>query len=353
MSGRRRLPVIGAVAASPFVLILGIALAATSGSATGATSAAAATAAICGLTPAEVGAEVGDGSTLDADQIGNARIIHSVGVSMNLPERAMVIAIATAMQESSLRNLTTAVDLDSLGLFQQRPSQGWGSPAELTDPTYASKAFYQRLVQVPGWETLPLTQAAQAVQLSNVPDAYAQWEPIAIQLVTTFTGATAACATGNGDAGPSADPVPLPPGFTLPPETPQPVSIAVAWALQQLGTPYSWGGSCTAAHSGDPAKQCDCSSLMQQAYRAGGVTLSRTTFEQVYEGVPVYDLNTVRPGDLLFKAGTDGTASSPGHVGMYIGEGLIVHAPRTGDVVKIVSFESWRAEIVAVRRLAP
>ncbi|GGJ75198.1 hypothetical protein GCM10010123_01470 [Pilimelia anulata] len=121
---------------------------------------------------------------LTAIQRGNARIIYIVGTRLGLPHRGGVVAIATALQESTLRNLTVAVDHDSLGLFQQRPSQGWGTPAQLVDPVYASTAFYQRLIQVPAWEHLTITQAAQAVQRSAFPDAYAKWEPLAAQLAS-------------------------------------------------------------------------------------------------------------------------------------------------------------------------
>jgi hypothetical protein len=88
------------------------------------------------------------------------------------------------MQESGLRNLDFG-DRDSLGLFQQRPSQGWGTPAQILDPTYAATKFYQKLIAVPGWRQLPLTVAAQRVQVSAYPDAYAKWEPDARAVVAT------------------------------------------------------------------------------------------------------------------------------------------------------------------------
>lgn len=93
--------------------------------------------------------------------------------------------------------------------------------------------------------------------------------------------------------------------------------------------------------------RCDCSSLMQQAYKAAGVTLTRTTYTQVKEGEPVSG-TAPRPGDLVF---TRGTAEVPEHVGMSIGRGLIVHAPRTGDVVRIATLASWKSQILAVRRV--
>jgi hypothetical protein len=121
------------------------------------------------------------------DQAQNASIIAAVGMQKGLPDHAVTVALATAFQESRLQNLTYG-DLDSVGLFQQRPSQGWGTPAQIEDPVYAATAFYDHLVQVPGWETLPVTQAAQMVQRSASPDAYAQWESEARSLARAFTG---------------------------------------------------------------------------------------------------------------------------------------------------------------------
>lgn len=119
---------------------------------------------------------------LSTAQRGNARIIYTVAAHRDLPHRAGIIALATALQESTLRNLTVAVDHDSLGLFQQRPSQGWGTPAQILDPVHASNAFYTALLRVPNWQTLRVTEAAQAVQRSDYPEAYAKWQPLATQL---------------------------------------------------------------------------------------------------------------------------------------------------------------------------
>jgi len=110
---------------------------------------------------------------------------------VGVPPRGWVIAIATALQESQLRNLPhlgADNDHDSLGLFQQRPSQGWGTPEQISDPAYASTAFYQRLLQVQGWQELPLTQAAQQVQRSAFPHAYARHESEATRIVAALSG---------------------------------------------------------------------------------------------------------------------------------------------------------------------
>ncbi|WP_431975758.1 hypothetical protein [Micromonospora haikouensis] len=124
---------------------------------------------------------------LDAEQTANAKAIIAATKKAGLDERAAVISIGTALQESKLQNLGHLGDRndhDSLGLFQQRPSSGWGSPEQITDPQYATTAFLKGLRQVDGWQDMPLTDAAQTVQVSAYPDAYAQWEQQAADLVT-------------------------------------------------------------------------------------------------------------------------------------------------------------------------
>jgi hypothetical protein len=138
-----------------------------------------------GGTLAAAGGVPVDISTLSPEQQANARTIIDVGRKMGLPPRAWEIAVATAMQESTLRNLDHG-DRDSLGLFQQRPSQGWGTPAQVRDPVYASTKFYEGLKRVKNWESLPLTVAAQRVQRSGYPDAYAKWEPLAKSAVQKY-----------------------------------------------------------------------------------------------------------------------------------------------------------------------
>jgi hypothetical protein len=130
---------------------------------------------------------LGRSTQLDPEQAGNAAIIAAVAVHRGLPGRAATIGIATAMQESKLVNLPGG-DRDSIGLFQQRPSQGWGTPAQIRDPVYASNAFYDVLVKVEGYENLPITKAAQKVQRSAFPTAYADHEPEARILASTLTG---------------------------------------------------------------------------------------------------------------------------------------------------------------------
>ncbi len=134
------------------------------------------------------------------EQAVNAATIAAVGTARRLPERAVTIALATALQESALRNLDHG-DRDSLGLFQQRPSQGWGEPAEIMDPVYAAGEFYDHLVKVPGYGGMPLTVAAQRVQRSGFPEAYAKHEPDATLLAAALTGRSAATLTCDGRPG--------------------------------------------------------------------------------------------------------------------------------------------------------
>ncbi|MFF0718185.1 hypothetical protein [Micromonospora sp. NPDC003816] len=123
---------------------------------------------------------------LDDEQVANAKAIIAATKKAGMDERAAVIAIGTAFQESKLENLGHLGDRndhDSQGLFQQRPSSGWGTVEQITDPEYSTLAFLKGLKQVDGWQDMPLTVAAQTVQVSAFPDHYAQWEQQAADLV--------------------------------------------------------------------------------------------------------------------------------------------------------------------------
>jgi murein DD-endopeptidase MepM/ murein hydrolase activator NlpD len=166
------------------------------------------------------------GIELDAAQMGHARTIADVAAAHGLPPYATTVALATAWQESRLRMLAndgsspeltaeqaavTATSLqyahdglgsdhDSVNTFQQRWIAGWGTVAQLMDPVYAAEAFYTRLVDVPNWETIPLTQAAQAVQISAAGSAYARWAPLARQLTAMLWPASQAVAADPAGA---------------------------------------------------------------------------------------------------------------------------------------------------------
>ncbi|MFJ9085435.1 C40 family peptidase [Streptomyces sp. NPDC102384] len=375
--------VIGTVALAPFLLIapLGIAL-------SGADSAQAGSCAPGGthaVDSAAVAKQVasslnGHGessvsvSGLDApaEQIPNAKDIVATGRVMKVPARGQTVALATSLQESRLRNLDYG-DRDSLGLFQQRPSKGWGTTAQVRDPVHASTKFYEALLRVPGWQSMTVAQAAQAVQKSGFPDAYAKWEPLAAALqkgiASSLPAQSDSGSGGSSDADAASDAtdaafaecgnpedgtgfgtIPagaLPKGYKIPAGSPKPVRAAIRWGLGQLGTPYQWGGECRDPRGQDPMGRCDCSSLMQASYKAGGIALSRTTYTQVKEGKAV-SVGALKPGDLLF---TEGTAEVPEHVGMFIGHGLILQAPHTGDVVKISPLADWPADVLAARRI--
>ncbi|TWP34546.1 hypothetical protein [Leekyejoonella antrihumi] len=126
----------------------------------------------------------------DPEQAANASTITDVGLfKLGLPNRASDIALTTALQESKLRNLTYG-DLDSIGLFQQRPSQGWGTSAQIQDPVFASTSFYHALVKVAGWQQLSVASAAQAVQKSGFPSAYDAHTTQGETLTAVLSGAT-------------------------------------------------------------------------------------------------------------------------------------------------------------------
>jgi N-acetylmuramoyl-L-alanine amidase len=131
-------------------------------------------------------AVAGPSVSLDAEQTANARLIIAIGRQLGVPDRGIAIALGTAMQESWLRNLDWG-DRDSLGLFQQRPSTGWGTADEVRDPDRATRAFFggagdpngdrtRGLLDIPGWQSMTFADAAQAVQISAYPDRYAAWE---------------------------------------------------------------------------------------------------------------------------------------------------------------------------------
>jgi hypothetical protein len=134
---------------------------------------------------------VGSPYSVSTEQAANAATVTATAMRRKLPARAAVIALATALQESKLINVEYG-DRDSVGLFQQRPSQGWGTAGQILDPRYAAGKFYDHLVKVRDWQHRPLAEAAQAVQRSANPEAYAQWENQAVVLAGAFSGTVSA-----------------------------------------------------------------------------------------------------------------------------------------------------------------
>jgi cell wall-associated NlpC family hydrolase len=296
------------------------------------------TPALCAPGPGRASARAAD---LSSAQLANARVITQVGVNMGVPPPGEAIALATALQESGLRNLNYG-DRDSLGLFQQRPSQGWGTPAQILDPAYASRQFYIHLLRVPGWRSMPTTQAAQAVQRSGFPDAYAKWDGEARSLAATLTGAVACMPGDSGDN--TAEVAAIDAAhYHIPPGSPAPIATVITFALAQLGKPYVYGATGPNAY--------DCSGLIVASYARIGVHVPRTTYQQVNAGTPVFDIAQLRPGDLLFIPGSDGTPQAPGHVGMYLGAGTLIQAPETGQTVRLSPLSQWTSSLAAMRRI--
>lgn len=286
---------------------------------------------------------------LDAAAASNARTVAATALARG-GRRAALIALMTGLTESGLRVLTNpnvpsgdlypsqgvGYDHDSLGIFQQRPS--WGTAAQRMDPVVSTGLFLDRLLARSHWRTLAPWQAAQAVQVSAFSDGsnYRANLGRAAALLRHIDGhaAQVACGgTGVGRVPPgSLGPHGLPVGYRLPTGTSPRAAAAVRFALRQLGKPYGWGAEGPTAY--------DCSGLMQAAWTSAGVRLTRTTYTQIRDGRPTTPA-AAAPGDLVLIPGSLGTLASPGHVGMFIGRGLVVEAPKTGDVVKVVSFSSF------------
>jgi cell wall-associated NlpC family hydrolase len=352
-------------------------------------SAAAPASAQCG--PGGTGQVVG-GVALDAEQMGNAQTVVSAVARRGLASYAATIALATVAAESMFHNDRVFKDADSLGLFQQRVRY-YGAPVA-ADPVRATDAFLDRLVMVDRWATRPLTQVAAAVQKprADLAGAYAKWAPLAAALTAQLwpqaAGATAAAKTPNATAPTAATPTatsttatsttattqaaPVAGWFPVPPAAPDPCRAvgtgtgggsaaippglalsgsaagnrAAGFALAQLGKPYVWGS--------DGPGSWDCSSLVQAGWAWAGVAIARTTFAQVDSGMPVPPAEA-RSGDLFFIAGSDGTATSPGHVGMVAGRVrgavYLVEAPHSGGVVQLTPATQWASLVVAVRRI--
>ncbi|NLT55426.1 MAG: C40 family peptidase [Actinomycetales bacterium] len=252
---------------------------------------------------------VGPATKLDREQLENARTIIRVGSTMGIPRQGIVIALATAMQESGLRNLDYG-HADSVGLFQQRPSQGWGSIEQLTDPETSARKFYAALLQVRGWSDLAVTVAAQSVQRSAFPDAYAKWEPLAVKLAG---GSSVTCAQTLA--------VTLPDGA---------VGDMLQVALAQQGDPYVWGATGPDAF--------DCSGLIVYAWRRAGYALSVRVADDMYRSAMPVAAGSERPGDLIFTAfGT--RVPGAGHVMLVVHRGWAVEAPRAGLDVRLRRYD--------------
>jgi murein DD-endopeptidase MepM/ murein hydrolase activator NlpD len=265
-------------------------------------------------------------------QMRNAAIIISTGSTLKMPPRAWVIAIATSMQESRLTNLGdlgSRNDHDSLGLFQQRPSAGWGTPAQVRDPVYAATKFYERLRTVVGWEGMSLTEAAQRVQRSAYPDAYAKHEPVATQIVNVLAHG-AANAVGNslamtcaaaGQIAASGWTIPLKASVGSGFRTPQrpthqgvdlivgrytPIHAAAAGVVSVVKCDETFTGKLDCNHDGYPGKG-GCG-WMVEIQHAGNV-MTRYCHMVVRPFVKVGQ--EVTAGEIIGRVGTSGNSSGP------------------------------------------
>jgi hypothetical protein len=256
---------------------------------------------------------------LDAAQTGNADAIITTGQRLHVPARGWVIAVAVALQESDLRVLANpavpaslalphqgvSYDHDSVGLFQQRPS--WGATADLMNPATSAQKFYARLLTIPGWQNMPLTQAAQQVQTSAYPLAYAARETqattVVAQLVTAAGQASGICATGCPQI-PRTDTAP--PGAAACADGPQVLARAATWLTGWNHGPVPYSSSA------DPATwfhgyRRDCSGYASMALGLPGPGLDTATLAARSTPINRADL---RAGDLLINTG----AGPAGHV---------------------------------------
>jgi hypothetical protein len=256
-----------------------------------------------------------DGSAggYDTEQLHHAAVIVEVSADRGLPVRAAVIAVATAMQESHLRNVDQPTDHDSLGLFQQRPSQGWGTPSQLLNPTYAAGKFYDSLLTVTDWQTRPLTDVAQAVQRSAYPDAYAPHEADATAIVAHLVGDP---RTGSADVGLCGTGCPT---ATSAPNGTREVCAdrdavfarARSWLTAWAGGPVPYLSSNTSSDLFGGYRR-DCSGYVSMALGLPGPGMNTITLAA---HSTIIDKRALQPGDLMIKPASGGA----GHVVLFAG----------------------------------
>ncbi|MEP9382902.1 NlpC/P60 family protein [Nocardioides cheoyonin] len=301
--------------------------------------------------------------TLDRRQLARAATIIAVGRSEGVPARGQLIALMTALTESSLRVLSNVSaypesgsipndgnsgDHDSLGLFQQRPAAGWGTVQNLMDPVWSSRAFYggpsgpnhgspRGLLDLDGWQTMDPGAAAQAVQGSGYPGRYAVNQSVAAKILAALSGVSLSsdlgCAQPTG-----AVPADLPPGLP---------GALIATAAKEIGTPYVWGGG---NFDGPTDGGFDCSGLVLYAvYQASGgrIRLPHYTGDQIHLGQPIAWADK-QPGDLIFFSYPG--AIGPHHVAIYVGGDKILQAPRTGEAVRYGRIDEFSGQTMTVRR---
>ncbi|RBM18120.1 NlpC/P60 family protein [Prauserella sp. PE36] len=266
---------------------------------------------MCAVGPAPDGSVAGYGG----ESLEIAAAIVVIGKQRKLPPIAWQIATQAGMAESGLRNLNYG-DRDSLGIFQMRPSMGWGTPQQLQDVEYQVRKFYEVLVTVPGWERMRPGEAAQAVERSAFPERYHAFEVAARQVLGAVQGIECLEASPTATAG------------------------VITAAMEQIGVRYAWGGGDLDGPSSGTGIDAgvvgfDCSSLVRFAYHrgtGGKVTLPRTSREQYQatKGLQV-PVDQLAKGDLLFYGSSPGSIH---HVALYAGNDQMIEAPESGKTVR-------------------
>ncbi len=310
---------------------------------------AAATDGQCTYTPKRAGGaappqQAPAGITLSASQLQIAVTAVGVAKQRKLPAQASIDVLAAGMQESTLTNLSGG-DRDSVGFLQQRPSQGWGTVAQIMDPAYAAGKFFDHLLGVARWQTLPGGEAIQAVQNSGTPDAYTAWVPMATALTSSLLGdpsVALTCAPGGAPGqAPNAK-----------------VDVVLARARAQLGLPYCFdGGTSTGPSHGAGGAGCggqtvgfDCSGLALFAYAGVGVALEHSAADQYTDPAGAHvPITQVQPGDLVFLS-SDGSQAGIHHVAMIWsttgrpdGSGQIIEAQDFNMPVHVRAWAGTRA----------
>jgi hypothetical protein len=266
---------------------------------------------------------------LDEEQASIATQIVHIGEQRQLQPRSWQIALQAGLTESRLRNLPYG-DRDSLGIFQMRPSMGWGTVQQLLDTTYSINKFYDVMLAIPGWENMRPGDVAQAVERSAFPDRYHLWESLAASLIGQI----------GGVVNPTGCQLPQLFGDVPPPTAA--AGTAIAFALAQVGRPYVWGATGPNAF--------DCSGLMLRAYEAANIALPRVSRLQFSAGAMV-PVESAMPGDLFFWAYDESDPRTVHHVAMYLGGGQIVEAQQRGVPVhtRAVQFDEPELMPIAIR----
>lgn len=284
---------------------------------------------------------------LSKAEAGNAETIVSVTDTLSHENRrAAQIALMTALTESGLVNVDGGAG-GAYGLFQQTPP-AWGTVREIMTPAYAATQFVTHLLAIRGWQHVAPWEAAQQVQRSGAGQPDSPINPLpgvvggnykvnwgkAAQVLDLVVGSATAADCGGGPSGGVAGPAGahgLPAGYKVPAGTTPSATLAIDYAISKLGDAYVWGAAGPNAF--------DCSGLTMMAWKQAGVQLAHYTVDQEHEGTRVPAARIV-PGDLVFIPGSDAPGRGlPGHVGIYLGDSLVLSAI---DVAQGVAVQSWR-----------